>query len=143
MGKTAVLELAFQQLNQRGVRALAVKSSHHELADKPGTDSFRLAQAGAEGVVLLGKEGVHLFSHPLTLDEILSVLSDRYEVALIEGGKQSCYPKVELVGTEPPLLSLEQVVERLPRGRTSTDLGPALRFLRLLESHGEEVGRAV
>ena len=143
VGKTALLELAFQQLSQRGISALAVKSSHHDLADSPGTDSHRLAEAGAEGVVLLGKTGIHLFSHPLTLEEILRVVAGRYEVALVEGGKQSGLPKVELVGTASPMLALDQVVERLPRGRSATDLAPVLRFLQLLESHGEEVGGAI
>lgn len=136
VGKTALLELALRQLTDSGRRVLAVKSSHHDLADTEGTDSSRFSQAGADAVVLHGKKGLHLFAHPWSLEQLLPLLAPSYEIALVEGGKQSAFPKVELLGREPPLLSSEHVVGRLTRGKTVDDLEPVLQFLQLLESHG-------
>lgn len=138
-GKTALLELALRELHRRGIRALACKCSHHDLADDAGSDSDRLAHAGASGVALIGRRGLHLFHHRLELEELLPILAARYEVALVEGGKSSTLPKVELVADEPALLRPDQVVAYLPRGDDPADLRPARLFLDLLEREGAEI----
>lgn len=118
MGKTTLLERAVGELRQRGLTVLAVKSSHHRLQDEEGSDSARLALAGAAGVVLLGANASHLYlDPPLRLEQWLPLLSDRFQAALIEGGKSSPYPKVELLdGSSSPLLEEHEVVARLLRG---------------------------
>lgn len=44
------------QLTSRGLRVFSLKSSHHEIRlDRPGKDSYRMAEAGAQGVGLVAK----------------------------------------------------------------------------------------
>ena len=144
VGKTTVLEHALGLLKERpNLRVLAVKSSHHSFPDQEGSDSYRLAQAGARGVALLGAEGTHLFlDPPASLEDLLPWLAGQYDLALVEGGKWGRYPKVELVGEEPPLLAEDQVVARLPRGDSPTSLDPARRLVELLESKGQLISAA-
>jgi molybdopterin-guanine dinucleotide biosynthesis protein MobB len=139
VGKTTLLERAIRVLQGRGLSVLAVKSSHHGLPDLPGSDSHRLSQAGAHGTALLGSNGSHLYlDPPLRMEELLPLLATRYQVALIEGGKSSSYPKVELLAGQPPLLSEQQVVGRLQRdGQSSLDM-----LLEFLDRQGQLLGGA-
>jgi len=126
-------------LEGRGFSVLAVKSSHHCLHDLPGSDSHRLLQSGARGTALLGSNGSHLYlDPPLSLEELLPLLARRYQVALIEGGKSSSYPKVELLAGQPPLLSEQQVVGRLQRDAE----GVLEALLEFLDSQGQLLGGA-
>ncbi len=143
MGKTTLLELAVAALRQDGRKVLALKSSHHRLIDKEGSDSHKLAQAGAHGVGLRAVDGCQLFlDPPPALEELLALLAGRFEMALIEGGKSSSLPKVELLAGEPALLSVEQVVGRLRRGVEPGDLRPVHELLGFLERKGQLVAAA-
>lgn len=127
-------------LKRRDVSVLVVKSSHHHLEDRTGSDSDRHLQAGADGVAYLTATGTQLFlDPPLTLEELLPAFACRYKVALVEGGKGSSFPKVELLGGLEPLLSADQVVEQLERGASGCSLA-AERFLELLQSRGQSLG---
>jgi len=55
-GKTTLLCGVLAELTSRGLRVFSLKSSHHDIRlDRPGKDSFRMADAGAEGVGLVAK----------------------------------------------------------------------------------------
>jgi molybdopterin-guanine dinucleotide biosynthesis protein MobB len=143
VGKTTLLERAVTRLRQRGLTVLAVKSSHHSWQDQPGSDSERLGRAGATGVALLGANASQLYlDPPLSPQQLLPLLRDRFQAALIEGGKSSPYPKVELLdGLSPPLLPEHLVVARLLRGQPDCDLA-CERFLHLWESEGQIIEAA-
>lgn len=52
-GKTTLLEKLLPQLRSRGLKVGVIKHDGHDFTpDVPGTDSFRLRQAGAEGVAV-------------------------------------------------------------------------------------------
>jgi molybdopterin-guanine dinucleotide biosynthesis protein B len=119
VGKTTLLERAVRSLESRGLRVLAVKSSHHDLDDRVGSDSDRLAQAGAQGVLLLAPNGMMLgMVPPLQPEDLLPLLASRYDAALIEGGKTMPFPKVELIADQPAMLPHHAVVGTLARGTT-------------------------
>lgn len=127
-----MLESAVAALRRRAISVLALKSSHHPWDDRQGSDSQRLAEAGADGAVFLGTNGAQLhLEPPPTLAEILAWLAPRYQLALVEGGKSSPYPKVELLADQPPLLDPADTVALLDRA--SPDV--VERFLRLLDQH--------
>lgn len=142
MGKTTLLERAVAALQKRGLSVLAVKSSHHSVADQQGSDSARLSLAGSAGTVLLAANGSHLYlDPPLRLEELLPLLASRYQVGLVEGGKGSVYPKVELISGQEALLPEEQVVARLERG--AKDCPRALeQLLELWDSKGQQLSAA-
>lgn len=55
-GKTTLLCGVLTELRARGLRPFSLKSSHHAIhLDRPGKDSFRMAEAGALGVGLVAQ----------------------------------------------------------------------------------------
>lgn len=118
-------------------KVLLLKSSHHRLVDKEGSDSWRLTGAGASGVVLLAPDGLRMtLDPPPGLEELLAFFAPRFDWALIEGGKSSSLPKVELLAGDDPLLPADQVVGRLSRGRDPRDPRPVTTLLDWLDSKG-------
>ena len=85
-GKTTYIEKLIAELTKRGVRVAAVKHDGHKLAlDKPGKDSWRFAQAGAETVAVSSSEVCAvMYYRPMGLDEILSHI-DGVDLILVEG----------------------------------------------------------
>ncbi len=66
--------------------------------DVPGTDSFRLREAGAEGVAVFSGSR-YLLTEELRLNEQdLLALFERhgYDLVLMEGFKESGWPKIEV-----------------------------------------------
>ena len=85
-GKTTYIEKLIAELTGRGLRVAAVKHDGHKLAlDKPGKDSWRFAQAGAETVAVSSEEVCAvMYYRPMSLDEILSHISG-VDLILVEG----------------------------------------------------------
>ena len=77
-GKTTLLEKLLPALRSRGLKVGIIKHDGHDFTpDVPGTDSYRLREAGAEGVAVYSGQ--------------------RY---LLEGFKDSGWPKIEVVRKE-------------------------------------------
>ncbi|MDL2327296.1 molybdopterin-guanine dinucleotide biosynthesis protein B [Ruminococcaceae bacterium OttesenSCG-928-A11] len=98
-GKTTLLTKLIPLLRQRGVRVAAIKHDHHGFdIDLPGTDSYRLREAGAMGVAIYS-EGQYAVirrqAHP-DIEQMLAHFSDM-DLVLLEGGKHTSYPKIEIV----------------------------------------------
>jgi molybdopterin-guanine dinucleotide biosynthesis adapter protein len=52
-GKTTLLTRAIPLLNEQGLSVSVIKHAHHKFdVDKPGKDSFRHREAGAEEVLV-------------------------------------------------------------------------------------------
>ena len=85
-GKTTYLEKLIAELTGRGVRVAAVKHDAHKLElDKPGKDSWRFAQAGAETVAVSSAEKCAVMIYrPMELEEILSHIRG-VDLVLVEG----------------------------------------------------------
>ncbi|SDH13660.1 molybdopterin-guanine dinucleotide biosynthesis protein B [Pseudomonas benzenivorans] len=100
-GKTSLIEKLIPEFNARGLRVSVAKHTHHRFdLDRPGKDSWRHREAGAEQVLVLSNERWVLM-HELrgapepTLEEQLEVMSD-VDLVLIEGFKAAPVPKVEV-----------------------------------------------
>ncbi|MCI8280268.1 MAG: molybdopterin-guanine dinucleotide biosynthesis protein B [Lachnospiraceae bacterium] len=105
-GKTTYLEQVVHKLAQMGVKAAVIKHDGHEfLGDVPGTDSFRMYQAGAEGTAVFSERQVliHKRIHT-TLQEVTESFLDA-DLILAEGLKELPVPKLEIIregiGQEP------------------------------------------
>jgi molybdopterin-guanine dinucleotide biosynthesis protein B len=98
VGKTTLLTNLIPLLRQRGLKIAVIKHDGHDFEpDVPGTDSYKLRAAGAQGVAvysaarwLVTKEAVGL-----TAADLLGHFSDS-DLILLEGGKNSPYPKIEI-----------------------------------------------
>lgn len=99
-GKTTLLEKLIPELKRRGHRVAVIKHSVREIdLDQPGKDSWRLAKAGSDAVVVGAPRRVALVKKTEgdpTLEELLSLIGDDYDLILVEGYKHSRIPKIEV-----------------------------------------------
>ena len=100
-GKTTLLEKLLPALRSRGLKVGIIKHDGHDFTpDVPGTDSYRLREAGAEGVAVYSGQR-YLLTEMFRLTE-QDLLEERhgYDLLLLEGFKDSGWPKIEVVRKE-------------------------------------------
>ena len=99
VGKTTLLEKLIPELKKRGYRIGVIKHDAHGFEiDKPGKDSWRLAQAGSDSVVISSSRKLALVKQverERTPDELLAYLSE-VDIVLTEGYKRGHKPKIEV-----------------------------------------------
>lgn len=100
-GKTTLLEKLLPEFTARGLKVAALKGAiHHYNLDIPGKDTWRFAQAGADVVGMTTPEKYILISgapgYSGGTAAAVARLQD-FDLILIEGGKKSPYPKIEVV----------------------------------------------
>lgn len=100
VGKTTLLERLLPELKGRGYRVATVKHNHHDFdLDRPGKDSWRHAQAGSDAVVISSPRRLALIKpqdHDASIDEILQLLGQGFDIVLIEGFRRGNAPKIEV-----------------------------------------------
>ena len=102
-GKTTLLEKLIPLLRARGLKVGVIKHDGHDFTpDVPGTDSYRLREAGAEGVAVFSGNRYLLTEEFRLNEQDLLALFERhgYDLVLLEGFKDSGWPKIEVVRKE-------------------------------------------
>lgn len=105
-GKTSLIAQLVAHFRGKGYRVGVMKNSHnqHDL-DRPGTDTWRFREAGAERVLLTWPGGAampHFSTEENEAPQHLARLSmEDLDLVLLEGYKQSPLPKVLLAGDDP------------------------------------------
>jgi molybdopterin-guanine dinucleotide biosynthesis protein B len=97
-GKTTLVTALIGIFAARGFRVSSIKHAHHDVAfDKPGKDSYKHAQAGAQEVILAAEGGFALFSKGVEprLEALLARLAPA-DLVLVEGYKDYDIPKIEV-----------------------------------------------
>ena len=88
-GKTTLLEKLVRELKHRGYRVAAVKHDAHDFQmDHPGKDTYRLAEAGADAVIISAADRLALLERvdeERTLDDLAAMVSGRVDIILTEG----------------------------------------------------------
>lgn len=104
-GKTTMVESLAAVLVDHGLKVASVKhSSHAEVRDEEGKDSWRHAEAGCNPVVLATSEGaVVRVRGGMPIEGIVRMLEASFspDVVIIEGLKDGPYPKVALGEIKP------------------------------------------
>ncbi len=104
VGKTTFLEKLVPELKRRGYRVAVIKhDSHHFEIDRPGKDTWRLAHAGSDLVVISSPRKmalIELVAEELSLDALVSLVESRADIVLAEGYKRSDRPKIEVSRSE-------------------------------------------
>ncbi len=105
-GKTGLIVQILSTLVARGLRVGTVKHAPHlEQPDAPGSDSAAHLSAGATRVLLRGRRSSALFwvHGESALDGEIGRLLVDCDLILIEGGKETAYPKIEVFrrGSDP------------------------------------------
>jgi molybdopterin-guanine dinucleotide biosynthesis protein MobB len=97
-GKTTLLEKVVAALVAVGLRVAVVKDTHHQVElDQPGKDTWRLAQAGAQQVLLASDRQLTLFQQRpgrASLAEVAELVAPRADLLLAEGFRHSSEPAV-------------------------------------------------
>ena len=103
-GKTSFLVRLIAELKRRGLRVATIKHSRDDFEiDRPGSDTWRLARAGADVVVISGKRRMALIEHrsqedgELSLDELVGRLPGDIDLVITEGYKSQPTPKILVV----------------------------------------------
>jgi molybdopterin-guanine dinucleotide biosynthesis protein B len=105
-GKTTLAARLIAELTRRGLRVAAVKHSHHDIElDAEGTDSARLAQAGAHQVAVVSparwgmRHEIARGDKEPDLSEVIAALGPA-DIVLVEGYKRAAISKIEVRRTE-------------------------------------------
>ena len=97
-GKTSLIVRLLPELVRRGLRVATVKHDGHRFeADRPGTDSFRHLEAGAVGAAVFDGEKFQLVRRAAVSERFLVTQFPEADLILLEGFKDSPWPKIELV----------------------------------------------
>jgi molybdopterin-guanine dinucleotide biosynthesis protein B len=98
-GKTTYLEKLIKELKNRNVKVGTIKHDVHGFdIDKPGKDTWRHAQAGADAVILSSPSKIAVVKQveqEMSLDQIAEFIFDM-DIILTEGYKRSAKPKIEI-----------------------------------------------
>ena len=105
VGKTSLVERLVAELKRRGLSVGAVKhASHGFFADRPGKDSHRLYESGADAVALISREQIATFARlerglgeEVSLAEALATLPRDLDLVLAEGFSWEPIPRVVLL----------------------------------------------
>lgn len=99
-GKTTFLENLVPALRTRGWRVAYIKHDVHGFSmDREGTDTWRLARAGAEEIAISSPQALALLSRPpaeLSLDEIRTRMSGATDIIIVEGYKGAAADRIEI-----------------------------------------------
>ena len=88
-GKTTLLEKLIPLLRARGLKVGVIKHDGHDFTpDVPGTDSYRLREAGAEGVAVYSGTRYLLTEEFRLTEQDLLALFERHGYDLAAGGVQ-------------------------------------------------------
>jgi len=98
-GKTTLIEKVVRILKARGLRIAVVKHAPKGFdLDKPGKDSWRFQQAGADAIILAGPGRLALMrtmDHEPSREE-LELLAGDIDVMIYEGFKHTAINKIEV-----------------------------------------------
>ncbi len=99
-GKTTFLEKLIRELKSRGYRVAAIKHDAHNFQmDHPGKDTYRLAEAGSDVVMISAVNRLALLENvdkERSLDDLAGMVSNRVDVILTEGYRQAAKAKIEV-----------------------------------------------
>jgi len=113
-GKTTVIERLVQELKSRGYRVATIKHAPQGSSfDEPGKDSWLHIEAGSEATVVSSPDNLVLVKpvyQDSTLEEIVRLLGEDYDIILTEGFKQGNAPKIEIhnKGASEPLKNIKK-----------------------------------
>ncbi len=119
-GKTTLIEKLIRRLRSKGLKVAVVKHDAHGIdIDRPGKDSDRFFQAGAD-VLLQGPQQEFLRIHRSGTNDLyltLSRLAQQYDLILVEGHKGTALPKIWLLaeGEHVPPDQVGNLLEVLTR----------------------------
>ncbi|MFC1916723.1 molybdopterin-guanine dinucleotide biosynthesis protein B [Chloroflexota bacterium] len=115
-GKTTLIEKLIDELKSRGYQVATIKHTPQGMSiDEPDKDSWRHLKAGSEATVISSPDKMVLIkpvAQELTIDEIVHLFGEDYDIILTDGFKQGNAPKIEVHRKEvgPPLNAITKLI---------------------------------
>jgi len=114
-GKTTIIEKLVRELKSRGYKIATIKHAQDITFDDTNRDSWRHMQAGSEATAVVSPDKMvltKLVDSDITLDEIVSLFGEEYDIIITEGFKQGNAPKIEVHRREtgPPLTDIKKLI---------------------------------
>lgn len=116
-GKTTLMTALIAELTRRGYRVATIKHDGHDFEpDVPGTDSCRHRTAGAYGTAVFSKNRFMVTKTWDMVDEtaLFSAFPEA-DILLLEGFKDSGYPKYFCRWPEQPLPEAAELADKIER----------------------------
>ena len=106
-GKTTLCEQLIRCLSENGLRVAAIKHDGHDFTpDVPGTDSFRLQKAGANPTAVYSNSRfLYTQEGSPNTQELFRTIGQNADLILLEGGKSTAWPKLEVLCGDQPAAS--------------------------------------
>lgn len=136
-GKTALIEWLIERLTSSGIRVATIKHSTKSF-DTEGKDTWRHLESGAVEVVYVSEnELVTLRREKASLNEAINALHVSPDIILVEGFKDSPYPKI-LCSNDPhevaeAMDSVQNIIA--VTGELASDAAPGLE-VKLMDVNG-------
>jgi molybdopterin-guanine dinucleotide biosynthesis protein B len=117
-GKTTLIEKVVRILKERGLRVAVIKHASKGFdLDRPGKDSWRFRDAGADAVVLVGPDSVAVMKRAVTqptLEELEPLVKDA-DIVIREGFKLDGPNRIEVFrsgvsGNQPLCVSDRSII---------------------------------
>ena len=120
-GKTTFITKLIPRLKQKGYKVGTIKHNAHKFEiDKPGKDSWRHKEAGAETVILSSQEKVAMIKkveEEILVEELVEKYIDsRLDLVIVEGYKTGSTPKIEIFRPDlydQPALAKDKLLTRI------------------------------
>lgn len=112
-GKTTMITRLIPELKNRGYNVAVIKHDGHDFeSDVPGTDSWKHQKAGAFGVAVFSEKRILITKECGNITEQqLARAFPEADIILIEGLKNSSYPKYVCRYPEEPLKPAKEVAD--------------------------------
>lgn len=98
-GKTTLIEGLVEIFKKRNYTVGVLKHDAHNIEiDREGKDSYRFTKAGADNVVVAGKEKIVMIQkvkEEKSIDDMLPLFTD-IDILILEGFKRNKYKKIEV-----------------------------------------------
>lgn len=97
-GKTTLMERLVHALTEKGLHIATIKHDAHQFdPDVPGRDSYRHRAAGAYGSAVFDADKYMIIKNGTqTIEGLLDAFPEA-DMILLEGAKETIYPKIEIV----------------------------------------------
>lgn len=100
-GKTTLVEKIIPEFKKRGYKVGAIKHDAHQFEiDHRGKDSWKMAQAGADTVLIVSNEKMAMvkkLDYEVNIDDIVNRFFNDVDVVITEGYKRQNKPKIEVI----------------------------------------------
>lgn len=110
-GKTTLIENLIPNLKEMGYKVGTIKHDAHKFdIDHKGKDTWRMARAGANTVVITSMEKMAMIKYidcEKNLDEITEWLFPDVDIVITEGYKSMDKPKIEVIRFDNPITATD------------------------------------